>query len=361
MTLGRAYMDTGEWARARAEFEQALKGAPDNILASRFLAECLEHLGETAAALARYKATLVLAPGDKQVIARIGALESKAPAAGAPAPSPAVPGRPVPPAPAAPPAPPGPSPAAEPPPIPLVAVDTPMELEGLRDGGGFTPVRPPAPPPPPRAAAPVPEPEPVPAEPPPIPVSTADEEFELERPYEAPTAAWSAPPLPPPSPAAAPPEPRAVSEAMTEFDFDAGPPAPPPPPPPAPMAAEPVIEADVEAEVEPEPAPAPVPEAPPAAPDLTSPTLAELYFNQGFTDKAIQVYRQILERDPGNPRLEARLRELEAVARHLGDPSPAAAPDEGALSAGAAAAARRQVLERTIARLEGFLAAIRRE
>ena len=50
MTLGRALFDTGDWAAARAEFEQVLKGAPDNILASRLLAESLEGLGDVPAA-----------------------------------------------------------------------------------------------------------------------------------------------------------------------------------------------------------------------------------------------------------------------------------------------------------------------
>src|SRR5215813_11461341 len=55
MTLGRALMDSGDLAAARAEFEAVVKGAPDNILASRFLGECLEGLGDGAGALARYR------------------------------------------------------------------------------------------------------------------------------------------------------------------------------------------------------------------------------------------------------------------------------------------------------------------
>ena len=45
----------------------------------------------------------------------------------------------------------------------------------------------------------------------------------------------------------------------------------------------------------------------PAAPELISSTLAELYFNQGFTDKAIEVYQQVLGREPANERARARL------------------------------------------------------
>ena len=75
MTLGRALFDTGDWSAARAEFDLVLKGAPDNILASRLLAECLESLGDVPGAIARYKKTLALAPGDKQVLARLESLE----------------------------------------------------------------------------------------------------------------------------------------------------------------------------------------------------------------------------------------------------------------------------------------------
>ena len=62
---------------------------------------------------------------------------------------------------------------------------------------------------------------------------------------------------------------------------------------------------------------APPAEPVPPAPDLSSATLAELYFNQGFTDKALDVYRQLVEREPGNERARARLAELEALERHL--------------------------------------------
>src|SRR5262245_61652069 len=75
MTLGRALFDNGDLVAARAELDAVLKGAPDNILASRLLGECLERLGDTQAALARFRTTLDLAPGDRQVTAKIQALE----------------------------------------------------------------------------------------------------------------------------------------------------------------------------------------------------------------------------------------------------------------------------------------------
>jgi hypothetical protein len=89
------------------------------------------------------------------------------------------------------------------------------------------------------------------------------------------------------------------------------------------------------------------PEAP--APPLSTPTLAELYFEQGFYARALEVYEEILEREPTNERARARLIEIRAVARSLEGPSP---PDPRA--------ARRQEIERTITRLEQMLAAVRR-
>lgn len=44
---------------------------------------------------------------------------------------------------------------------------------------------------------------------------------------------------------------------------------------------------------------------------LTTGTLAELYVSQGFTSKAIEIYRDILQSDPGNATVLARLAELE--------------------------------------------------
>jgi hypothetical protein len=485
LTLGRALFDTGDWAAARVEFEQVLKGAPDNILASRLLAESLEGLGDAPAAIARYKKTLALAPGDKQVLARLEALEgggaasSRTPAPpGAPAPvsgSPAA-GALRPPAPSVLPAPATP---AEPPPvvdasapIRLVEVDTPMELERPHERGSdgasapepviappLTPetsaFAPAVPPPSVPAATWVPADAAEPAtessrsEPAPIPVAPADESFEIERPLEA-------PPMPPVEtlrPASPPPAAPRGHEAAMEFEFEPGPtgsalpfapaPAEAPvsaaspvaPPMSAEVAAAPAEAATpVESEVPPSPSPAapppataaattvrmsmsgfptaPPPEGEPASGELMSPTLAELYFNQGFTDKAIEVYRQLLDREPDNTRLRRRLDELQAprtmppmvaptpealaVPPEVEPPVPAvpasapmstpeaevsspafveaqaapvppfvAPPAAGAAALSAAAApspeaARRVALERTIARLEGMLAAIKK-
>jgi predicted Zn-dependent protease len=98
----------------------------------------------------------------------------------------------------------------------------------------------------------------------------------------------------------------------------------------------------------PPPAPSPAPEA--TSGELMSATLAELYFKQGFAEKAVEVYRQLIEREPENDRLRRRLAELQ---------EPQLAPAQ-ASHAGTDQASRRVALERTIAKLEGMLAAIKK-
>jgi DNA-binding SARP family transcriptional activator len=87
----------------------------------------------------------------------------------------------------------------------------------------------------------------------------------------------------------------------------------------------------------------------PEAPVLSTPTLAELYFDQGFKDKAIQVYEELLEREPQNERARARLIEIKALSRQVAEEASADPRAE-----------RRLTLERKIARLEQMLAAVRR-
>ena len=384
MTLGRALLDSGDLAAARREFETVLKGAADNILASRYLAECLEGLGQAADALERYRATLALAPGDKQLQARIQALE-KAPSAPPAATRPAEPAR----------APGAPAVAStaedtDSVPIRLVEVEGPMELTSRYDEAQplepqhagvedlykvQTELEAPAP----SAAGDV----------TPIPLTPADEEdFEIERPYEGkPVSAG------PDSSTAVMVVPQYEDDPILEADADQEQPLLPVPeaPAPVPLAAsglEPVtLEPDVmdeEFEVEtpaaagpprvtfrdivvdataaaapPAAAPsavAPPPPAPPVEParpashepELSSPTLAELYFDQGFLDKAVEVYRRLLQREPENERLRARVREIEARQR------PSAAADDGAPGN------RQEAIGRVIARLQDLRAALAR-
>jgi hypothetical protein len=139
--------------------------------------------------------------------------------------------------------------------------------------------------------------------------------------------------------AAPPPAASNAARASPELPAFAPPPVPLPPAAPAP-AAEP---GRVAGAAEP--------------PPLASPTLAELYVRQGFVDKAIEVYQQLLQREPDNQPARARMLEL------LAPPSPPASPAASVPPRDAPReerAARRRDIERTIARLEELLATVRR-
>ncbi len=84
---------------------------------------------------------------------------------------------------------------------------------------------------------------------------------------------------------------------------------------------------------------------------LASTTLAELYLSQGLTEKAIEVYREVLEREPGNEQARERLAALEAPTVRS-EAAEAPAPDPRL--------ERRRGVERTIRRLEALLAAFGR-
>jgi tetratricopeptide (TPR) repeat protein len=338
MTLGRALFDSGDLPAARGEFEAVLRGAPDNILASRFLAESLEAMGDLGSALLQYRAALRMAPGDRFFEVQIRALEQKltpprrSTEAAAPARGPGIPSpRSAPAAGAARAAPPAPPPA--PPSAPLVArpvrsapatreaafefeenLDPSLDatLDATLDGTLQRTIDDRAPTGPRLTVAVSPE----------KPSRAPDQKPQMGT---------------RPVPAIAPPVPRSV-------------PAPAAPPPLPPVAPAPVA------------APAPAPEPARAAeagdaPPIASSTLAELYLRQGFVDRAMEVYRQLLQREPGNERARARMEELSAppATSSAGVASaspPAAPPDERA--------ARRRDIERTIARLEELLATVRR-
>jgi hypothetical protein len=88
---------------------------------------------------------------------------------------------------------------------------------------------------------------------------------------------------------------------------------------------------------------------------LSSATLAELYLEQGLLERAIEVYREVLEGEPANDGARARLAELEASLRASAEEAPTPAGEPGDERA-----ARRKALERTIGRLEALLAIVQR-
>jgi len=80
---------------------------------------------------------------------------------------------------------------------------------------------------------------------------------------------------------------------------------------------------------------------------MSSATLAELYFQQGSPEKAAEVYRELLAREPRNEKTRARLTEIEAQLGSRGGDSAAVGSPEWR--------ARRLRVVEAIDRLERFL------
>jgi tetratricopeptide (TPR) repeat protein len=342
LTLGRALLDSGDASAARVELETALREAPDNILASRFLGQALEALGELGPALVQLQKTLKMAPGDRQLESRIVSLETRlrSPKAAA-----APPVRDVT-APVA-------RPTEPPPPEAEDALPPTIRIRPQGPSGQWP--RAPGPPPLPAKAAPAAAP-PAPLPPPASALAVTERlPASMSDVYETDVA--------PTLPTAQKPGFGAVDESATptlppgalaadETVFEPEPAEPPPSSAPIPLPAEP--ELVVEPELVGEPSPFPEAPASPGAPPrvdagpsggtpFSSSTLAELYFKQGLVDRAVEVYRQLIAEEPENARARARLAEIESAT--------SSAPDR---------AARRRALERTIAGLEALLAVVQR-
>jgi tetratricopeptide (TPR) repeat protein len=349
LTLGRALLDSGDPAGARVELEAALHDAPDNILASRFLGQALDALGELGPALVQLEKTLKMAPGDRQLESQIVSLQTRlrsrqpqpvpepgrgAPAAGtseltAPLPRPRAPAPPE-------------TEEAE---AGLLHPTIRTHMPGDRGPWARTTQ---LPPPLPATAAP---PAPAPASaPPPVEARALPP---ASSPAVAEAAAVTTLPASPPRMSAEPSYESDVAPTLpTAHSPGFGLPdeAEAPTLPPGAVAAEETV---FEAEAAPEPVEASRPAPPPAstpedaatgaAAPFSSSTLAELYFRQGLVDRALEVYRQVLDEEPGNERARSRLAELEK-----------------ALPPAGARAARRAALERTIAGLEALLVVLQR-
>ena len=308
LTLGRALLDSGDATGARAELENALKDAPDNIQASRFLAQAREQLGDLKGAAEQYRKTQLMAPDDRQLQGALAAVEARLHAPSAE--SVALPADTTPPV-----------TKRAPPPLPAGAASTPA-ASSTAPPVVFAPSRPMAPAAPEASAEAWGEGE---ALPPTLRIHASQ------------AGAPTAPPPPPRVSAPAPSEPPGASEAaepktlpgasMEALGERAG------KPPSRPVAAP-------EAQVPPR---EPAGDGPNASTPFSSSTLAELYFQQGLVDRARDVYRQLLEQEPENEKARSRLSELERAAPVADD-----------------RAARRHALERTIAGLTILLGAVRR-
>jgi tetratricopeptide (TPR) repeat protein len=350
LTLGRALLEKGDAVGASHELRQVLRGAPDNILAARMLAESLEAQGQLEAALAQYRSTLALAAGEPLLKERVAALERRLAAA---APQPArLPAERAP-QPADVPKDEEPEPAA----IPLVDADESFELETSHEATRSL-------------SPPIPdewEPDEVAGKP--IPLAAVDGAFEVESPLETvrvrslelgprageetggtlpfqPHQAEAAPAKPPARQTEQPPRSHAQAQPAP-VPVAPIPATPPPSVPPRGSGPQAVRGKPAVAHLAPEHAAAAMGEiarSSQTAP-LTSVTLAELYVAQGALDKAIEAYSLLVKRDPGHPTANRRLAELRALAER-----PAVDPR----------VARRAAIERTIGRLEAFLDVVRR-
>ena len=103
--------------------------------------------------------------------------------------------------------------------------------------------------------------------------------------------------------------------------------------------------------------------------EITTNTIAELYIKQGYPEKAIDIYKAILELDPGNAAAAEKIENLEAdmrgEAEHIAIPvepvaAPAAEPATQAQPVVAATNDRGSSISDQIARLENWLANINR-
>ena len=83
--------------------------------------------------------------------------------------------------------------------------------------------------------------------------------------------------------------------------------------------------------------------------EITTNTIAELYIKQGYLDKALDIYRAILEIDPANAAASTKIKEVEAMMAG----TEVSEAQDASLDVPAALAVEAQV-----ARLESWLAAI---
>ena len=266
LVLGRCYLAKGMFALAREEFDLTIKNDPQNMVGYKLLGETYEKQNMYPDAIKYYQLVMDLEPGNAEMADKIerlkGLKQGEPPAEPEPAPLP--------------------EPASEPVPTPEI-----HEEKAVREGSM--------------------EPEPV--------QSSIQEAVapELAKP-EPQTPAFELPAmpevlqeeLPKPEAEAVPPAETAGQGAEPQMSPASGevPPVPEPPVEPAagamPSAAEPT-------------APAVAPEVINESQGPTS-TLAEIYVQQGFYEKAIDIYKELIAAHPEDQGYKDRMEELIAKA-----------------------------------------------
>ena len=338
VAMGRIYREMGQQESAREELEKVTRAVPDNLLANKLLGDIYMESGRLPDAFKRYQIVQMLTPNDQEVVANLHKIESQLMAS--------APERPAEPA--------ADVGSAEEAPAPADVPDVPEFLEKTAPGAKsssaafFDSTMPQDVPSVSDVNAPHPEPPPAPdsadlaalfmesAHSNEIPVappfaSSEEEQFPA---YTTPAAEFSAALLD--QPAAAPEAPprsedrtqpmqdKKDKEDMGEFEGD----------------------------------------------ELTTQTLAELYVQQGLTDKAVRVFQKLLLNDPGNSQIVQRLKELSpadaffsSAAEQGREPSPEVSgmAARGAAPAGPKSNQQAEDRQRKITTLENWLMAIRRE
>lgn len=274
VVLGRAYLDKGERNKGVKELEEALNLSPDNLLSLKTLGELYQQEGKLRDALDKFKKAFLLNPLDKQLQAKVDELKDLLSAATPP---------PLPPLEAKTEFPPPSAPAMAPLP------EAPESIEAM----------PPAllAPEAPAAAPPEAEPEAEALLPPELPILAASE--------QEPAKAESFMVLDEPEDLG---EELSLSLADVEEEEAAAPVALIAPEPAPPVEFPPLKLEELP--------PLVVEEAPldkKALDALTTSTLGDLYMEQGFWDRAVEIYQKILELEPHNAQVMAKL--SEALAR----------------------------------------------
>jgi len=259
VALGRSYYDKGMKSEAREQIEKVVKATPDNVIAQRILGEIYAEEGKKPEAIKAFKLILALNPKDAEAQENLDIIEGRKP--------------------------------PKPPREQATKPAEPLKTQPVR-----AEVKPPAP-----AAAPPAPPAPHPTEPPageatvakaheaPLPEPEKKEGFEdFEEAFkdldlEKPAAAKE--------PAEVVSAPEEKPHAGIELDELLKEPAAAKPP--EPEAKPPELEArppEPEKELpEPEPPPKPASKV-----TMSTSTLAELYFKQGYYDKALSIYQAML-------------------------------------------------------------------
>ncbi|MEA2337820.1 MAG: hypothetical protein QOE82_1827 [Thermoanaerobaculia bacterium] len=305
VSLGRVLREQHKHAEAVDALTTALQVDPGNVVAARLLGDSYLDLGEKVEAIKKYKLVHALMPGDEELETRIELLDREL--------------RP-----------------AEPVPLAAPEPESPFAEPEAEQAPESEPVALTAPEPQSPFAEPVPEPEPEPesafAAPAEVPFvsqeSPFDETSPIQRTVETPFDTDDEIPMAAQQAESPFEEPSGYTAAALEIEHPEGmhiEEAPLVAEVPAVWDEEPSVWAEEPREAE----PAADVFAPAQDDDLTgTATMADLYVRQGLIDDARKIYTHLLERDPANDELRAKLSALDTEVAELPGDQVAGAQSE---------------------------------